>query len=436
MISKMAIAERAEKSSAQTRLDSWKSIANYLSRSSRTVQRWHSEFGMPVHHLGGDTGSIFAYSDELDSWLRSRGQTFANRPAEPSRPVLLYKPPPPHEAAQQRETFDSSHYPHSRSARSSEMVGRAFKLWQTLSPSNVNGIARLFRQAIDLDVDNAEAFAGLSHTLIVEGLQGNLRTAVAYSSAAAAGQRALEIDSELLEGKCAEAWLMMLSERKWQSARQGFDEVLSGQSPPTTRALVGRALLHVAEGSPTDASNLLMEASQRSPLSVPSQSLRCWSEYLAGEYGRALAIVSDARAAGNGGRVLDAVEALASIQFKDPTLSIEYIEILAAPSPDSLVLQGTLGYAYAMAGKIEEAHKILDALTELHLQNMSDVAYPISLVLIGLGEGKNALRWLEQSYREGSLWSLGFQSDPILAALRNNPSYQDLMDNIDYPVST
>lgn len=229
---------------------------------------------------------------------------------------------------------------------------------------------------------------------------------------------------------------MMLSERKWQSARQGFDEVLSGQSPPTTRALVGRALLHVAEGSPTDASNLLMEASQRSPLSVPSQSLRCWSEYLAGEYGRALAIVSDARAAGNGGRVLDAVEALASIQFKDPTLSIEYIEILAAPSPDSLVLQGTLGCAYAMAGKIEEAHKILDALTELHLQNMSDVAYPISLVLIGLGEGKNALRWLEQSYREGSLWSLGFQSDPILAALRNDPSYQDLMDNIDYPVST
>jgi hypothetical protein len=34
------------------------------------------------------------------------------------------------------------------------------------------------------------------------------------------------------------------------------------------------------------------------------------------------------------------------------------------------------------------------------------------------------VHWLEQSYREGSLWSLGFPSDPILAQLRNDLHYR------------
>jgi hypothetical protein len=37
---------------------------------------------------------------------------------------------------------------------------------------------------------------------------------------------------------------------------------------------------------------------------------------------------------------------------------------------------------------------------------------------------------LEQSYREGSLWSLGFSSDPILAQLRNDPHYRLLLSKV------
>jgi len=53
------------------RLDSWKSIAGYLHRSPRTVQRWHAELGLPVRHIGGVSTSVFAFSDKLDRWLRS-----------------------------------------------------------------------------------------------------------------------------------------------------------------------------------------------------------------------------------------------------------------------------------------------------------------------------------------------------------------------------
>jgi hypothetical protein len=55
---------------APVRLDSWKVIAQYLGRGTRTVQRWHVEYGLPVRHIGGISTSVFAFSDELDDWLQ------------------------------------------------------------------------------------------------------------------------------------------------------------------------------------------------------------------------------------------------------------------------------------------------------------------------------------------------------------------------------
>ena len=72
----------------QVRIDTWKSIARYLGRSSRTVQRWHREYDLPVHRLGVDTGSVFAYADELDSWLRNRDRAPNNTLIEIPRPAL------------------------------------------------------------------------------------------------------------------------------------------------------------------------------------------------------------------------------------------------------------------------------------------------------------------------------------------------------------
>jgi TolB-like protein/Tfp pilus assembly protein PilF len=55
------------------RLDSWKEIAAFFGRAERTVKRWESERGLPVHRVpGSGRGSVFAYSDELSQWLKGR----------------------------------------------------------------------------------------------------------------------------------------------------------------------------------------------------------------------------------------------------------------------------------------------------------------------------------------------------------------------------
>jgi TolB-like protein/Tfp pilus assembly protein PilF len=55
------------------RLDSWKEIAAYLRRGTRTVQRWERDQGLPVHRLRHDKlGSVYAYKRELDAWWETR----------------------------------------------------------------------------------------------------------------------------------------------------------------------------------------------------------------------------------------------------------------------------------------------------------------------------------------------------------------------------
>lgn len=58
---------------AGARLDSWKEIATYLKRDVSTVQRWELREGMPIHrHVHAKRGSVYAFTSELDDWVRSR----------------------------------------------------------------------------------------------------------------------------------------------------------------------------------------------------------------------------------------------------------------------------------------------------------------------------------------------------------------------------
>jgi TolB-like protein/lipoprotein NlpI len=55
------------------KLDSWGEIASYLGREVRTVQRWERTEGLPVHrHEHKKKSTVYAYSGELDAWIKDR----------------------------------------------------------------------------------------------------------------------------------------------------------------------------------------------------------------------------------------------------------------------------------------------------------------------------------------------------------------------------
>jgi len=56
-----------------TKLSSWKEISDYLKIRVRTAQRWEKDLTLPVHRVSGSPGTyVYAYKEELDTWLEER----------------------------------------------------------------------------------------------------------------------------------------------------------------------------------------------------------------------------------------------------------------------------------------------------------------------------------------------------------------------------
>ena len=54
---------------------SWKGIADYFGCNVRTAKRWERDRGLPVYRAPGKKGgTVFAYTLELDHWLRAKNQ--------------------------------------------------------------------------------------------------------------------------------------------------------------------------------------------------------------------------------------------------------------------------------------------------------------------------------------------------------------------------
>jgi tetratricopeptide (TPR) repeat protein len=407
--------------STQERLDGWKALAKYLGRSPRTIQRWHSELGLPVRRLGGKTGSVFAFTDELDGWLREWGRNDTNALSVSDKPVSRNESTQQNNPTLRNETLNLNLISKAGENRASELVILAQEMREVVSQANLNTIVRLYREAIDLDPRNAKAFAGLSLTLIAQGLMGSLHPSAAYKPAQAALWRAMEIDPELFDVRCAEAWLKMLLQRDWSGSRDCFDKILS--SCRSYSPVLGRALLYVVEGSLPDATSHILEALHHKPLSSVAVNIRCWCEYLSCRHESALMLVSQARASGHSGAILDAVDALVSVQIDEPGDRISQLSALVAASPRHYTLRGVLGYAYGMTGQTQKAWEAIEVLTEPGISGTCDYAYASALTYLGLNETRKAIESLQQSHRTDSLWSLGVKFDPILAPLRDDPHF-------------
>jgi tetratricopeptide (TPR) repeat protein len=224
----------------------------------------------------------------------------------------------------------------------------------------------------------------------------------------------------------------MAIQRDWEGACRLFDGALN-KSRLFESALIGRGLLFIAAGRLQKASEHLFEASNLNPLNTPATALMCWNIYLSGEYERALDLIKHARGSGHYGVILDGVEALSLVQSSRSDAYLERIGPLAAKPSRGYIVQGILGYIYGISGQVESARLIIDSLKRRAMGRRCFHPYAIALPLIGLNEVEEAIEWLEESYRIGSIWSLGFSSDPILASLRSTSRYQSLMTRINYP---
>ena len=88
-----------------------------------------------------------------------------------------------------------------------------------------------------------------------------------------------------------------------------------------------------------------------------------------------------------------------------------------------------LAYAYSVAGRPEEAVRILD-----RLEARAYVA-PVRLAIpyVGLGDFDRAFELLEHAYAERSTDLSEWPADPRFDAIRSDPRFVDLMERVGFP---
>ena len=386
------------------RLDSWKGIAAFLGRSLRTVQRWHDCNGLPVHHFGGHKGSVFAYEEEINQWLA--GLAADSGTAQPPADEALG----------------------SRKQSSCDLTRTAHSMWETRSERNIHTIADLYRKAISDDPCNSAAYSGLASAMVFCALNDIMDCAMAYPSALEALRRMPQIDSDNLDAKCPAAWIDMLYHHNWRQARATFDEILSKR--PSSFALAGLAALYIAEGRIPKAQECAWDAWRLNPLVSSLGGFLCWSVYLAGDFKQVLDLIAQIKAGGGDTGVSSIIEALVLIQSGSVPANLSRLEKAASDFPNNHTLQGILGYAYGLSNEIEKARNMHGSLVHWWETNRRSNGYPLALVSMGLGNHEDAIDWLEAACSEGTLWSLGFRSDPILKPLSNNPRFLRLVGKI------
>jgi TolB-like protein/tetratricopeptide (TPR) repeat protein len=106
-----------------------------------------------------------------------------------------------------------------------------------------------------------------------------------------------------------------------------------------------------------------------------------------------------------------------------------HFEKAAAISDDPLAV-GMLGHIYGIAGRKDEAHKLLERLRESRKQHYT-AAYALALISLGLGDRTQALDWLEQGYRDHDGTNMGpIRIDPLLKPLHGDRRFEALAEKI------
>jgi hypothetical protein len=91
-----------------------------------------------------------------------------------------------------------------------------------------------------------------------------------------------------------------------------------------------------------------------------------------------------------------------------------------------------LGFTYAVSGKTEDAHRILDQLNELSKRLYVPPTF-IAAVYAGLGKNDQAFQWLEKAYNERDEGLIYLNSAAPWRRLSSDPRFASLVRRVGLP---
>ena len=313
-------------------------------------------------------------------------------------------------------------------ANEAYLRGRFF--YNQFTPDGYRKAITYFQQAIERDPNFAEAYAGLSECYRYLTITDFLSPAEAFPKIIDSARHAVLLGDSLAESHCALA-LAMKHKYLWRDAEKAYKRAIA-LNPSYSDTHRSYAALLAAELRHSEAWEQICEAMRTDPLSLPNNAEVVRTLYYARDYDRALEHAHKAMQLDPNyyrthfwmGRVY------AQKQMYDE--AVAEAEFVQRAIPNSILALTELAYSLAVAGHELEARKILREL-EHRAQSGFVPAYSLAVIHLALGESDSSLKYLEQSYDEGSWALLVLACEPRWDSVRNTAAFRTLLAKLELP---
>jgi TolB-like protein/Tfp pilus assembly protein PilF len=301
-------------------------------------------------------------------------------------------------------------------------------VWNRRTEDSLTKALDYFQQALEHDPTYAEGYVGLADSFNILGYFNAMPPREAFPKAKAAAIQALQLDDSLGEAHAALGVIKRDFEWDWLGAEKEFKRALE-LNAGHAEARNWYATLFNMLGRTEEALIAKTVALELDPLSLSINTDLGRTFYFARQYDRA-------------------AEQFRKTMDFDPNFGITYLWLGEVFEQQGLLDKaiphlekgvsitggssyslGKLGHGYALAGRKDEAHRILQQLLELSQQKYVS-SYDAAMIYVGLGDHDQAFSWLNQAAAERSLWLGYLKVEPQFDPLRSDRRFPDLLSRL------
>jgi serine/threonine protein kinase/tetratricopeptide (TPR) repeat protein len=309
------------------------------------------------------------------------------------------------------------------------LKGRYF--WNKRTEESLRKAKDFFEEAILEDANFALSYSGLADTYWILGSYGFIRPKDAYPHAKQYALKALDLDPDLAEAHCSLAEFLFRYDWNWTESIKEFEIALK-LNPGYATAHHWYAVALVLFGQFERAIKEVHKAKDLDPFSPVINWTTGYVYYYARQYDKAIEQFRYTLLLEPG--FFRACTDIAMSYVQKSMIPEALLEIEKSFSGSELTpwILSSVGYTYAVAGRTEEAEKIIaDLQDSSRLPYLSN--YGIAVIYVGLRKDEEAIDWLERAFEEREDALTSIKVNPRLDPLRSNPRFEKLVQKMAFP---
>ncbi|MBC7912174.1 MAG: tetratricopeptide repeat protein, partial [Pyrinomonadaceae bacterium] len=290
-----------------------------------------------------------------------------------------------------------------------------------------------YERATLLDPSYAAPYAGIAEYHCWLAVYGLMPPAERMAAAREAAERAIELDDTLAEAHTAHGLALLNHESQWKLAETRFRRAIE-LNPNYTMAYAHYACQLAMESRFDESISTARRACELDPLNAFNAYFLTWCLYQARRYDEGIVqgrLLLQSEPRYGAVRLVLSYMQRRKGNFEEAIEEAKKgVELLGEIS----MFTAALGAAYAEAGKIEEAHRVLAELRERSAKQYVS-PYHLAFIHIQLGERDAALDLLEQAVENGEPWLVWLGTEPQFDSLRGHARFDALLRRTNNPAA-